>query len=55
MTIAQLYLWACERKLENAPVIIDYICNDDYYNYYNPLSKNDLTVQNGKVVVQVEN
>ncbi len=55
MTIAELYKWACERRLEKSPVIIDYICNDDYYNYRNPLSKKYLTVQNGKVVIQVEN
>jgi len=55
MTIAELYKWACERKLENLPVIIDYIGSDDYYNYYNLLSKDDLTVQNGKVVIQLEN
>lgn len=55
MTIAELYQWASERKLENASVIIDYIANDDYYNYYNLLSEDDLTVQNGKVVIQLEN
>ena len=55
MTITELYQWASERKLENASVIIDYICNDDYYNYYNLLSKDDLTVQDGKVVIELDN
>lgn len=55
MTVAELYQWAHERKLENVSIIIDYICHDDYYNYYNLLSKDDLTVQNGKVIIQLEN
>lgn len=55
MTITELYQWASERKLENASVIIDYIASDNYYDYYNLLLKDNLTVQDGKVVIELEN
>jgi len=53
MTVKQLYEWALKCGYENSPIIIDYVCNDDWYNYYDLLTKDNITIQDDKIVLQI--
>ena len=42
MTVKELYEMAKAKGLENAPLTIDYQCDDDWYNYSGNIHEGDV-------------
>lgn len=56
MTVKQLYEWAKKRNLTNAKIVINYVCDDDWYNLYDrELSHKDLMPEEDVVMFEIIN
>ena len=55
MTIKQLYEMAKIAEKEDAPIILDYICGDCWYDYSGDISKSDVTFSDKGIIISVVN
>lgn len=55
MTIKQLYDFAVKTGHDNVPIILNYNCNDDWYNYREPIEKNDIELHGDKIMITIYN
>ena len=55
MTIKQLYDFSVKTGHDNVPIILNYNCNDDWYNYREPIEKNDIELHGDKIMITICN
>ena len=55
MTVRDLYEMAKARGLENAPLTLDYQCNDDWYSYCDDVHKEEIIFTGDEVRIAIEN
>ena len=55
MTIKQLYDFAVKTGHVNAPIILDYTCNDDWYCYTEPIKEEEIELQDNQIVITICN
>lgn len=57
MTVKELYDYAVKTGNKNAPIIINYNCNDDWYNYCEELHKEEvgLSHKNNLIIITICN
>lgn len=52
-TIEKLYQIAKARGYEDKPLEIEYICDDDWYDYENPLRQTDIVFADDKAKISI--
>ena len=52
-TIEKLYQIAKARGYEDKPLEIEYICDDDWYDYENPLRQTDVVFVDDKAKISI--
>lgn len=56
MTVKELYDYAVRTGNKNAPIIINYRCNDGWYDYYGELKKEEVEQsRKNKLIITIEN
>lgn len=53
MTIKKLYEYAKENGYENAPVIVSYICSDDWYSCHDEIEKENVEFADNTINIMV--
>lgn len=56
MTITDLYNWAKLHNVENKTLYIDFICDDDFYNYTGELKEDNLEIDStNRPIIEIVN
>lgn len=53
MTVKELYEMAKEKHMEDAQLVLDYACNDCWYNYCEIINKNEINFTES-VIISIE-
>ena len=55
MTVKELYDYCVKYNCENSLLTLDYTCNDNWYDYYNSVKKEEIKITTGEVAITINN
>ena len=55
MNVKELYDYAVKTGRKNAQIIINYECNDNWYDYNDPIQKSEVELCGDKVIIHICN
>ena len=55
MTVKELYDYCVKHNCENSLLTLDYTCNDNWYDYYNSVKKEEIKITTGEVAITINN